>query len=67
MPTRIYVRQTPEPSSAGRRIKAMAHITGGGLIDNVPRVLPDGVVARDRREQPGSAPPVFRWMYEAAR
>ena len=45
-------------------IKGIAHITGGGLLDNVPRVLPDGVVARI---DTGSwrAPPVFRWLFEA--
>ncbi len=42
-------------------VKAMAHITGGGLIDNPPRVLPDG---RRIRFKKGSwpIPPLFRWM-----
>jgi phosphoribosylformylglycinamidine cyclo-ligase len=65
VPTRIYVR-----SLLGlfehEVVKAVAHITGGGLIDNLPRVLPDGVVARI---DAGSwhASPVFLWLYEAAR
>lgn len=43
------------------RIRAMAHITGGGLIDNVPRVMPDHLHARiqvDRFE----VPPIFRYL-----
>jgi phosphoribosylformylglycinamidine cyclo-ligase len=44
----------------------MAHITGGGLIDNLPRVLPDGVVARIDANA-WRAPPVFLWLYEAGR
>jgi len=43
-PTRIYVR--PLLSLCGRfNVRALAHITGGGLLDNVPRVLPDGTTA----------------------
>jgi phosphoribosylformylglycinamidine cyclo-ligase len=43
-------------------VKGMAHITGGGLIENVPRVLPDGVAARlDSRTW--TVPPIF-WLIQ---
>jgi phosphoribosylformylglycinamidine cyclo-ligase len=63
VPTRIYVKSLLELFDHDV-IKAVAHITGGGLLDNVPRVLPEGVVARI---DAGSwqAPPVFRWLFEA--
>jgi phosphoribosylformylglycinamidine cyclo-ligase len=51
----------------GRRlIKGMAHITGGGITDNLPRVLPPGTAARVNR---GSwrVPALFRWLGEAGR
>ena len=42
-------------------IKAMAHITGGGILENLPRVLPEGVGARVHRDS-WSFPPVFEWL-----
>jgi len=64
-PTRIYVkpllalmRDTP--------VKGMAHITGGGLTENVPRMLPPGVQARLERGS-WTPPPVFDWLAEHGR
>ena len=54
-PTRIYVRALL-PLVQERRIKGLAHITGGGLLENIPRVLPDGchaVVDTDSWSLPG--------------
>ena len=45
-PTRIYVKPVLAALKAhGDAIVAMAHITGGGLVDNLPRVLPEGLRA----------------------
>ncbi|MDP6943719.1 MAG: phosphoribosylformylglycinamidine cyclo-ligase [Myxococcota bacterium] len=45
-PTRIYVKPVLSALAAhGEGIRAMAHITGGGLVDNLPRVLPEGLSA----------------------
>jgi phosphoribosylformylglycinamidine cyclo-ligase len=62
-PTRIYVRPCLEAIAAGG-IHGLAHITGGGLIENIPRVLPSGTVARLSAAAwaPG---PVFRWLASA--
>lgn len=59
-PTRIYVKSTLAAIRAGT-VKAMAHITGGGLIENVPRVLPDGVVAQIDGTT-WAVPEVFKWL-----
>jgi phosphoribosylformylglycinamidine cyclo-ligase len=59
-PTRIYVRAALAAVKAGH-IKAMAHITGGGLLENIPRVLPEGLGVRIDAKS-WQAPPVFRWL-----
>ena len=59
-PTRIYVRSVLALHRAGL-LRAAAHITGGGLPGNVPRVLPEGTRAvLDAGCWP--LPPVFRWL-----
>ena len=59
-PTRIYVRQV---LATMRRvtIKGMAHITGGGLLENVPRVLPDNTVA-ELEKAAWPRPRLFDWL-----
>src|SRR6267154_4569754 len=59
-PTRIYVRPVLKLLRAGR-VSAVAHITGGGLTDNIPRVLPAGLEVRlERAAWPRD--PVFDWL-----
>lgn len=62
-PTRIYVK--PLLSLIGKLpVHGLAHITGGGLSDNIPRVIPDGLeVVLQRRSWP--ADPVFAWLQAA--
>ncbi len=63
-PTRLYVKQALAAVRAGG-VHALAHITGGGLTENLPRVLPEGLGAEidlGAWELPG----VFRWLAETA-
>ena len=62
-PTRIYVRNLLELSNKCQ-LNAIAHITGGGLIDNIPRVLPAGLGARIDRDS-WDLPPVFQWLQQS--
>ena len=61
-PTRIYVPACLAAIRSGL-IKGLSHITGGGLIENPPRVLPDDTLARiDGAAWP--LPPLFKWLAE---
>ena len=61
VPTRLYVKPLLAALKATDGIKALAHITGGGFPDNIPRVLPEGLgVSLDLAAIP--VPPVFGWL-----
>ncbi|GEP05948.1 phosphoribosylformylglycinamidine cyclo-ligase [Methylobacterium oxalidis] len=60
-PTRIYVKPLLAALQATDGIKALAHITGGGFPDNLPRVLPEGVGIEIDLDAV-SPPPVFGWL-----
>ena len=74
-PTRLYVKNVlaalaayptaPTAAGASAGIKALAHITGGGLLENIPRVLPEGLAAHLRK---GSWPQteLFAWLQKTA-
>jgi len=63
-PTRLYVKNVLA-ALAAHPIKALAHITGGGLLENIPRVLPEGTSAH---LQKGSWPQteLFAWLQKTA-
>lgn len=63
-PTRLYVKQALAAVRAGG-VHALAHITGGGLTENLPRVLPDDMGATIDLSS-WELPPVFRWLAETA-
>ena len=60
-PTRIYVKSILKALKAGDSIKALAHITGGGFTENIPRVLPKNTVAEIDLDQVPYAR-VFAWL-----
>ncbi len=63
-PTRIYVKSCLSAVRAGH-VKALAHITGGGFIENIPRVLPKGLSAEiDATAVP--LPPMMVWLMKIA-
>ena len=60
-PTRIYVKSCLAAIRATKAVKGLAHITGGGFPDNIPRVLPEALGARiDLTRVP--VLPVFKWL-----
>ena len=62
-PTRIYVKPVLELLNCVP-VKGMAHITGGGLLGNVPRILPDSVVAEIHAAS-WTMPALFGWLQQA--
>ena len=61
-PTRIYIKTVLPHLKAGR-VKGLAHITGGGLIENPPRCIAEGLVPRFDWDA-WTMPPVFQWLAE---
>ena len=64
-PTRIYVRSVLQAIRTTGAVKAIAHITGGGLTENLPRVLPDRLAA-DIELSTFGLQPVFGWLADTA-
>ncbi|MDO9151819.1 MAG: phosphoribosylformylglycinamidine cyclo-ligase [Methylotenera sp.] len=59
-PTRIYVKSLLKLIEA-MSVKGMAHITGGGITENIPRVLPEGLTA-EIKASGWELPPLFQWL-----
>ncbi len=64
-PTRIYIKAMMPLIRTGL-IKACAHITGGGLIENPPRVIANGLTAQFDWNA-WTLPPVFQWLQQTGR
>lgn len=64
-PTKLYIKSLIPVIKQKMGIRGLAHITGGGLTDNIPRVMPEGLgVKLDAGQWP--LPPVMRWMAQCA-
>ena len=60
-PTKIYVKALKSIKTAGVKIKACSHITGGGFYENIPRMLPDGIHAVIKKDS-YEVPAIFKLM-----
>lgn len=65
MPTRVYVKEVLPLMHQGH-VKAFCHITGGGLMENLPRVLPGNLQAQIDAGL-WSLPPMFGWLAHKVR
>jgi len=63
IPTRIYVAAIRAVLQAKLPIHAMAHITGGGVIENIPRVLPKNIQVQIKQDA-WPRPDIFKWLQE---
>jgi phosphoribosylformylglycinamidine cyclo-ligase len=61
-PTRIYVKPLLALMQS-IKVKGLAHITGGGLVENIPRALPEGVTAVLQKSA-WPMPPLFKWLQQ---
>lgn len=57
-PTKIYVKSMKAIKNAGVTVKGCSHITGGGFYENIPRMLPDGVAVKVKKDS-YPIPPIF--------
>lgn len=62
-PTKIYVKALRSVREAGVTVKGCSHITGGGFYENIPRMLPDGICAKIKKDS-YTVPPVFGLLKE---
>ncbi|MBR6403628.1 MAG: phosphoribosylformylglycinamidine cyclo-ligase [Eubacterium sp.] len=60
-PTRIYVKGLKAVKNAGVKIKGCSHITGGGFYENIPRMLPDGITAKVKKDS-YDVPGIFKLL-----
>ncbi|MBO7357759.1 MAG: phosphoribosylformylglycinamidine cyclo-ligase [Lachnospiraceae bacterium] len=60
-PTRIYVKALKKVKEAGVKIKGCSHITGGGFYENIPRMLPDNIVAVVKKDS-YEVPAIFKML-----
>ena len=62
-PTRIYVKGLKAVKKAGVTIKGCSHITGGGFFENIPRMLPEGITAKVKKDS-YEVPAIFKLLAE---
>jgi len=60
VPTKLYGNDI-KTILASKKVKGMSHITGGGLLENIPRVIPQGL-KMELDESAWELPPVFQWL-----
>ena len=63
-PTRLYVKPVLNAIRKTQAVQGMSHITGGGILENIPRVLPAGLGAVIETSS-WDMPPIFKWLQEA--